>query len=404
MGIFDRVTMETITQTMIDWSRGVTTQLTDFRVGSKNRTIYEAVAIILERLNDRTFKAIKKAVVSNLYTAFGFAPLPATNSTGTIRFYAKNPPSVSQPFYIPMGTQIQTNPSGGNSPVSYQTTQDAYVYYNNSQETSGVSVGGSSVAGWFYVDVPIVCAEAGKVGNVGANTIQTLVGTPAGISLATNPSLLSSGKEAETLAQQKARFQAFVTSRTRGTLDSVRYAATTAQIMDGTGSFVQESVSSAVVVDGDGTFDLYVWNGVGVASSALLDQVTKIITGYTDDTGTRIWGYKPAGVTFTCHSVAIQNVSVSVTVTPYDGYAVSDGQVALGGIDLRPSITNALSSYFASVIPGQTVLKTALASVIKQIPGVYDVTVTTPSGNVTVSATNMAVLSLPVTFSVGTTV
>lgn len=404
MGIFNRQTAEQITQKMIDWTRGVTTSLTDFRVGSKNRAIYEAVAIVLEDYYDKTFKAIKKAIQQNLYTVFGFTPLPAVNTSGTVRLYAQSAPSADQPYYIPAGTQAQAAPTSSQGPVAFQTTQDAYIYAGGITEAGAVTINGKSVTGWYYVDVPVVCLSAGVVGNVSAGTIQTLIGAPSGVGAVTNAAKFTTGQEAETLSAQKARFKLFMASRTRGTLDSIQYGATTAVVMDATGTFVQEHVASAIAVDGDGVFTVYIWNGVGVASSALIANAQKIIDGYTDTTGTRVWGYKPAGIPYTLLSVAVVLVPLAMTITPASGYGVTDADVAAKLTDVRPSITNAVSNYFASLQPGQTALWASLESIVKQIQGVYDVQLTAPTGNTTATSTQVLTPQLPITFTKGTTV
>lgn len=405
MSIFNRMTMEQYAQRMIDWTRGVTSELTDFRVGSKIRTIYEAVGVALEDLDDRTFKALKRAIQQNLYTAFSFSALPAVNATGIVRLYAQNAPSANQPFYIPMGTQVQASPTSDRGPISYLTTEDAYLYYNSSVESGAITINGRSVQGWRYIDVPVVCSQSGTVGNVSANTVQTLVGAPSGIGAVNNPGAFTTGQEAETLAEQKERFRLFFASRTRGTLASVEYGATTAVVMDPTNTFIQERVKSAIALDLDGSFEVYVWNGVGAASPALISAVEQVLNGYTDSDGKKVWGYKPAGIGYTTNSVTVQQVTLTMTITPGEGYAVTDEDVALGLIDLRTQITNAVSNYFASLKPGQTVVKSAIESVTKQIQGVYDVQVDAPAANVVPpSSVHMLVASLPITFNKGTTV
>lgn len=404
MAIFNRQTADQITMKMVDWIRGTTTQLTDFRVGSKNRAILEAVAVVLEDFYDKVFRAVKKAIQLNLYTAFGFAALPAVNSSGIIRLYAQNPPSADQPFYIPMGTQVQAAPTSSRGPVLFQTTKDAYIYAGGAQQWSATTINGVNVTGWYYVDVPAVCLTSGTVGNVGSNSIQTLVGAPSGIGAVTNPAAFANGSEAESLSAQKARFQLFMRSRARGTLESIEYGATTAVVMDPSSTFVQERVVSAIVIDGDGTHTVYVWNGVGTASLDLITSVRKVLDGYVDENGDRVWGYKGAGIPYSVFSVSVVNVPLSMTITPQDRYGVTNADSSAGLIDVRPYVTNAVSNYFASLKPGQTVVKSAIEAIVKQIPGVYDVQITAPVGNVTATQTQILVAQLPINFTKGTTV
>lgn len=404
MGIFNRQTMEQITQKMIDWSRGATGQLTDWRVGSKNRTIYEAVAIVMEDLYDKMYKGIKTAVQTNLYTTMSFTPFPAVNATGIVRFYAQTAPDPSAPVTISMGTQVQANPTDTDPPVTFQTTQDANLVYNSPTELGNVTINGVSVTGWYYVDIPVVCTQAGTIGNVGANAITTMIGAPPGIDAVNNGTEFTTGQEEENLAQQKARFQLFVQSRTRGTIDSIQAAAESAEVLDATGTFIQERTITAIVNDGVGTFDVYLWNGVGAASQALLDATKQIIDGYVDSDGNVVPGYKPAGIPYNVYSVNVQSVPISLTITPLNGYAVTDDDVALGNDDVRTAITNAVSSYFATLAPGQTMILSAIEAAIKQVEGVYDVQITDPTGNITADTTTMLVLQTPLSFTKGTTV
>ena len=101
---FDRKSMEQIVDKMVVWTQGVTTGLTDFRIGSKIRTIYEAVAIVVEEMYDKTFRSLRQIVEENIYTILGFDKIPATYATGEITFSRTTIADTN--YYIPAGTSV----------------------------------------------------------------------------------------------------------------------------------------------------------------------------------------------------------------------------------------------------------------------------------------------------------
>jgi hypothetical protein len=88
---FERKSMESIVDKMVSWAQGVSTQLTDFRVGSKVRTLMEAVAVVVEELYDKIFRALKELIERNIYAVIGFDKIPAVYTTGMATFGRSTP-------------------------------------------------------------------------------------------------------------------------------------------------------------------------------------------------------------------------------------------------------------------------------------------------------------------------
>lgn len=381
--MFDRKSMEDIVSDMITWARGVTTKLTDFRVGSKTRTIMEAVAIVIEERTDALYRSIRELIETNIYAIFGFDKIPATYATGTVTFSRNN--IADQNYIIPAGTAILSQATQYSAPIRFYTAQDAII-----------------AMGTKTVNVSVVCEVSGSQGNVAAGSLNTFLQQPVGIDAVTNALDFITGAEEETAAAQKARFQLFQQAQSRGVLQSIVYGAQISTVNDPSTGVVTEKVVQAVasedLVNKLGQIDLYIWNGAGTASAALVTSVTKTLTGYYDSNNNPIYGYKPAGVIVNVYSAAIKSVNIKLTVTPESWTTLTA---------LQPLILSEVTRYFANLQLGQTVVRSALEANIKYIDGVNDVVlnlstdngVTYNQNNVTVTSTQIAVAQTPIVYA-----
>src|SRR5699024_6268644 len=103
------------------------------------------------------------------------------------------------------------------------------------------------------------------------------------------------------------------------------------------------SVVEPYVTDNDqplGYVDVYVWNGVDSASTALVNAAQTIIDGYTTREGQRVAGYVSAGVVATVKPTVERYVDMAATVTPRAGYQISD---------VAAKITQAIDNYISSL-------------------------------------------------------
>ncbi|MFS8214830.1 baseplate J/gp47 family protein [Paenibacillus sp. S29] len=344
---FERKTMESIIQDMVDWSRGVSSKITDFVVGSRARTMLEAVGKELEEYYDKTWRAMRKAIGEGIYSAFGFPKLPALYATGTVTFTRVTPADTN--YLVPVGTLLKTQATASKAPISYRTTSDAVI-----------AIGAMSV------DVPVICLTPGLDGNTEAQTITDFVSKPTGIDTVFNGAAFSNGKEEETQDEQKNRFKKFIASLSRGTLQSIEYGATTVQLTDATGLAIERVVDSQAFEDlpaRKGEVDLYVWNGVGTASAELFAAIQKTLTGYYED-GKPVYGYKSAGIQINLFSVTTKPVNIRLTIKFDDGTTLST---------IQTDIEREIRDYFSGVKQGQEMVQTELETRIKLLSGIYDV-------------------------------
>lgn len=346
--MFERLSMEQLVTRMIRWTRGTSTQLTDFRVGSKTRTIYEAVGVVIEELYDRVFRSMRLTIEDNIYTVIGFAKEPASYASGIVRMSRTTPADTD--YYIPAGTEVQSNATQYHAPMKYRTTDDAILEVGNT-----------------FVDVFVVANLFGTDSNVGAGEVQEFVTKPVGIDMLTNPAPLAGGGAEETKEEQKVRFEVYMQSRARGVLQSVEYGGLLAKVTSEDGT-VLESVRQAVALEfldtRRGEVDLYIWNGYRDASEALIEDVQRILHGYYDENGQAVTGYKPAGTLVNVYTAEITYVTLKLIIEPL----VPGTEASLLGVTEQT-----IDSYFDALELGDTVIQSELQARLKYIDGVRDV-------------------------------
>lgn len=205
-------------------------------------------------------------------------------------------------------------------------------------------------------DILAKAVLVGIAGNQAANTTATLTSAPVGV--ASNATLLtmSSGAEIESDASLLARYLNLLRQPPRGgsKADWKRWAEEV------------PGVQTAYVYPrraGDGTVDVCITTSTGVPSSQLLQTVVDYIEPL-----------RPADL-LAFHVVAPtqQNVPVTLSVSRADGYSLAT---------VTASVNAALAAYFAIIAPGDTVYKSRLESLISDVEGVLDRTVSLPTANV----------------------
>ena len=355
---FEILTKETRTARAITWFGGICRSITDFVPGSKIRSKFESVFVEMESQDLSFYQAAKKAIVSGVYMAFGFPPLPAITATGIVTFSTVLPASVD--ITIPTGTMVATSIADGSMEKIYLTTATAVLLTGTSSITA-----------------PVLCTKTGIQGNTPANTITVLKSAVAGIASVTNVGSIKSGQDVETADARQARFQKYIPTLRRGTEEAVIYGATTAKVVD-IGGAITEMVQSAVIGPGDATGHIicYVYNGTGSTSSTLQGIAKKIIDG--DSTTTpKIPGFKAAGVVVDVASVGEIFQDVVVDVWARAGFDKAAVKLA---------VTTAINLYYMVGLGiGDDVIINDLRERIQAVDGVYDHNITNFSSNVAVA-------------------
>lgn len=352
---FKIIRAETRLANMVAWFAGVANrQLTDFIVGSKLRTKFETVAVEMEAQDYQFYQAVKKAIPTSIYYAFGFNLRGAVRASGMVTFTA--PGAAASDIQIPAGTKVATAATASSPAKIYETTALAVL-----------ATGQTTVA------VLVQCTAAGGTGNTAADTITVLQTAISGISSVSNLVAFANGADQETEAARAARFTEFVTTLSRGTAAALIYAAKTAALTDSSGVITEQVVAACVTgppeTGSAGVCNVYIYNGSDGASTDLVTRAQAIIDGYTDADGTAIPGYKAAGVIATVAAATLNEVDVTCNVLA--GSGVTDEAVA-----------SVIATYLQSLDIGQGAIYHEIVERIMAIAGVTDVAFTTPTANV----------------------
>jgi hypothetical protein len=378
MALFQIKNFVSIVASMINRMKATQSTVTDFNVGAVGRTLVEAPAIEIDQLYQQMLQGLTNAIPVATFNSFSFAPLPAVPAsqlfTATITAQPNN-------VLIPAGTTF-TFPGGQ---TGYQTSSDMTITAGN---TTGTVLASALVAG--------------SLGNIPANTSFQMTPVPAGFVSATNPSAIQNGLDAETPAQQQVRFAQFIASLPRGTIAAIIFGAKTTQLLN-TSGLVTEQVKNASVIEPfvtDNTqpialVNVFVHNGVGATSPALVAQAQQVINGFVDSAGVPHPGWKAAGVIAVVIAAQEANLNMNALLTAAPGFSSAS---------LVPLAVAAINSYALGLDLGATFILSEAVDLVMNIPGVTNFVpgVMTPPALPSLTETRAGALA-PTTYFVKTT-
>lgn len=117
------------------------------------------------------------------------------------------------------------------------------------------------------------------------------------------------------------------------------------------------------------------------AYAGLVKTVQKVING-DDNDPVNFPGVASEGEIVVVETPVIRRVTVRVAITAQDGFTESD---------LTSAVQEAIQTYISSLRIGDDVIRSEIINVTMLVNGVYDVTVATPTGNVTVLPSELPV-------------
>jgi len=153
--------------------------------------------------------------LDNIALNYGLTRLPGTQSTGIITFRIRNYTTSSAIVTVPSGTVVSTLATSQSPAVSFATT--ATVTFSPSLAPSYYN----PVSGFYEQSTTIVCQTIGTVGNVGAATITSLVGSVIGIDAVTNTTATTGGTNIESNTAFAARIQIKLEGNNVGTPNGI---------------------------------------------------------------------------------------------------------------------------------------------------------------------------------------
>lgn len=353
-----------IVASMINLMRGNTNKITDFQPGSVARTLVEAPAVEIEELYMKMFQGLLEAIPVATYLSFGFDLLPSSAATGVLTFYALG--GHSSTVVIPAGTTGRNLETG----LDYTTTRSVTIPVGQTQ-----------------VSVSAACKTAGFASNTDANTITSVVGNLDGVTGVANLTAFTGGRDVESEDERKVRFRNYISTLQRGTTAALYYGANSVKLFDVNGAVIEEAKWIKIVepyeidptANNPGFVFIYIHNGVGDTSSALIGQVQKTLDGYYLDDGTPVPGYKAAGV-------VVQVVAAAETLVNVTGAVVVDAGRESDQTSILADCVTAVREYLLGLGIGSPAIKSEIIQRIMSVDGVYNVTLSAPSGDVAASS------------------
>lgn len=345
-------TQDQYASSMIATLMSSTDEVTNFNVGSVVRGLVDGASAELARLDQEDMDGTAQTALNVAYGIWGITPLPAEPSKYLLTISNAN--TSSQP--VNAGTAI-TIPGS----VLYWTTDSTVTVPAASGGVSGTAT------------VTATCQTAGSATVVPANTITQFQSPISGLTV-TNQSgqPVSGGTDAETPTQTQARLANQQNSLHKGDPYAVAWSALQATVTDASGN-VTERVTKALADDlSAGKMVVYYYGSNGAPSANLTTQVQNAVNGYTDAQGVVHIGSKAAGIVPTFLAANAQAVAVTCAVLPQTGYSLSMVQSA---------VQSAIQAYFSSLDIEQALSLAGLIRAILQVPGVADVSVSTPAAN-----------------------
>lgn len=348
---------EQIAASMMNLMASLQNVITDYNIGSVNRSMLEAFAIELEELYYRTFQGIEDGIPAGVYEAFSFGRLPATPAVGNVTFSRGT--AATQSYVVPAGTIVTTSTG-----IRFSTVGDVTLLPATTS-----------------INAQVVAETAGAGGNVGAGSIVLLSSSILGIESVTNAAATAGGADEETADDQQARFAIYIKSIARSPINGLEAGAKTVQLVDASSGLISEQVVLATVVEPYildpsqpvGIVALYIDNGSGGASDALVAKTQQVIDGYIDDTGVKIIGYRAAGVIVRVMAVTLFSQDVTASITLEAGADQTTVDMAL---------KDAIASIFAAIPISEGLDWPTLLTGMMVVSGVKTVSLIVPDSSV----------------------
>lgn len=307
--------------------------LSNFKAGSRIRTLIEAIALELAGSDADYYEFYKTAIREACYNAFSFDLKDGNKATGTLRVYHTGH---SVDFAIP----------------AFEVTLFGLVYASEPSPTA-IPVGQT------YSDVSITAERFGENYNVLAGAIDTDLGqgdvdVAFGYDRITNLTDIEGGTEQETEEEREARFQDFINNLARSTLNGIRSGALSVNgVIE---AYVTENVNP---ISGDpetGWIVISISDGSGSPPGSLLTEVAKVIDGDITDPanypGYRAAGTKPAYV----QAIQIEPIDLDIDIDILDSTTLTDPEI-------ETLVSGAIANYVNRLRNGQDVL-------LQQVSGV----------------------------------
>lgn len=340
---FDEILADMVTYIVANSSK-----ITDITPGSVIRSFCEASALSIEELYVAVYLGYRRYLDNVQETVFDFERKSGTKATADVVF-SRN--AANGEVTIPIGTRVKTQ-----SGLKFLTTEVATI-------AAGATASNS---------VEVQAEKTGTAYNVSATSINIIEDTISGVDSVTNALTATGGVDEESTISYKKRFQDYIEGLGRCNLAGLS-----------AGALSVEGITSVSVVElfppvANVNVDLYVDDGSASGiSSELLTYVQSVVDGDGTESNP---GYRAAGVNVVVKSPGVVTQDIDLTVS------------VIAGIDttqLETDAVDALTQYVNTLGIGADIIYNELIAAVMGVYGVADVSISTPSANVTIADTQV---------------
>lgn len=204
----------------------------------------------------------------------------------------------------------------------------------------------------------------GAEGNVATGLVTNISSAPAALTEVTNPIAFTGGSDPEDTEEFRQRLLAWVRNPQTGSPADLKGWAEDVQGVDTATVF--ENMNGVVATNGHVTVRITAPGGA-IPSAEIVTRVQEALD-------------EQDIANITIHVMTFTQVSTDVTVdaTPSSGFTLEE---------ISPGVADAISDYINNTPVGGPVIRAAIIDAVYGLPGVADVTVTTPATNLTTTAT-----------------
>ena len=347
MASFTTKSFDEIVADMITYIVANSSKITDVTPGSVIRSFVEGSSLSIEEVYVGVYLGFRRYLANVPETVFDFPRKTGVKATVGVVFSRS---VANGQIDIPIGTRVATA-----SDLRFLTTAAGSILAG---QTSSASV----------------AAEAEEVGtsyNVGSATVTVLEDSIPGVTV-NNPLAATGGIDLESNIAFNARFQTYIEGLGRSNIAGLA-----------AGALSVDGITSVSIVElfppvANVNVDLYVDDGSAVVvPPEKLAEVQSIIDGDGTETNP---GYRAAGVNVVVRAPNIVTQNVVMNVTPLPGIDI---------VQLETDINTAVSQYINVLGVGSDIIYNEIVTAIMGVFGVVDVSITTPSSNVTIGSTQV---------------
>ncbi len=346
---------------MKNWLIGKNSKLTNFNVGSRIQTIIDSISYLLSQSDMETMLGFKTAITDGIYSLFGIETLPGKKAVGSLRIEI-----VDSEASLPLNLEIFT------------VTISGFEFVTENPISLGVNQG--------YVEVTCQATTEGIDGNIPSLFIDSMDGganfsipVPDGIRIY-NPINFYGGEDEETNDAKHLRFQKFINSLNRSTLNAIRAAVLS--IRGVYLCFIEDNVNPYTRQQENGWVNVFISDGTPAVSTSLSNEIYKILKGDTNDP-INYPGYVSAGTQLYVGQLSIVPITIKLSVKVLSTTTLTDTQIQL-------QVFDSISRYINNLPNGYNVLvDTIKAFAIQSHPDIYKIEIESPTQDVIISNTQI---------------